>query len=115
QVVDAAGLFELDLGAGDHGRAVGGQLHAIHHVHDDLRIGVADVVVDLGEVRHHVRGLAAVGDDVVDARAVRDVFAQIVVGDVHDLDAVQRRAAGPRGARGVARLAVEAELAADVG
>ncbi len=59
-------------------------------VDHDLRVRVADVVIDLGEVRHDVRGLAAAGDHVVDPGLIRHVFAQVVVGDVQSISTPSR-------------------------
>ena len=42
----------------------------------DVGLRVADVVVDLGEVGDDVRGLSSGGDDVVDSRVFRRMFAE---------------------------------------
>ena len=81
---------------------------------ENLHVRVSGVDVSLREVRHDVGGRAAVRDDVVDPRLLRDVLAeelQPVRGQRHR---VERGAAVGGRARGVGRLAIVAELAGDV-
>uniref|UniRef100_A0A0N4ZWA7 Twin arginine translocase protein A n=1 Tax=Parastrongyloides trichosuri TaxID=131310 RepID=A0A0N4ZWA7_PARTI len=107
------GLLELGCESRFLGRP-GDAADAVQ-VADDLWVAVADVVVGLRIVGHHIGRFAAVGDDIVDARSVRNVLAHHIGHGVHGLDGVQGRAPAIRRAGGVGGRAVEAELAADVG
>ena len=86
--MSAFGFFrhlELERGAGDQRRALGDAPHLLDQlVHRRRRRG-ADEELGLGEIGHHVRHVAAVGDDAVDAGVGGDVLAQRV-DPVEDLD-----------------------------
>ena len=66
-----------------------------------LHVRVSRGVVHLGARRHDVGRVAALRDDVVDARLLRDVLAHHVHHVVHRLHAVERRAPLLGGRRGV--------------
>ncbi len=77
---------------------------------DLFDVGVTDVIVDLGEVRNHVRSGAAGSDHVMDPGVGMDVLTHEVDHVVHRLDAVQRGPAPPRRRRRMTRHPGEPEL-----
>ncbi len=113
--VIAADDFKIDLGPGAECSTLRRLLDALEHRRNHARIGMAHDVIGFGKFRHDVGRRAAVGDDVMDARLLRHVLAQIIDHHVHHFDAVERGAAAVWRGGGVRRLAVEAKLGADIG
>ena len=95
------------LGVGHQRRALGHLVADLPHLLDVRLIDLAEVEPDAGVARHHVRLVAAVGDHRVRALRQAQVLAAIVPADAHQLDGVERRAAAPRRAGAVRRLAFE--------
>ena len=101
--------LELERGAGDQRRALGDPPHLLHQLVHARQRGRADEELRLREIGHHVRHVAAVGDDAVDARVGGDVLAQ-GIDAVEDLDhRVQRVDAIERIGGGVGRSPVKAD------
>ena len=98
-------------------RGVGHQRRALGHLVADVPqfldvrlVVLAEVEPDAGVARHDVGLVAAVGDDRVRALRQAQVLAAVVPADAHQLDRVERRAAAPRRAGAVGRLAFEGVL-----
>ena len=115
QVVDPVDHLVAHFGA----RA---QRRALRRLQDALPVRpggrdrrMAGVVIDLGEVRHHIRRFAAPRDHIVDAGAFVDMLPHQVHQEVHALHPVERRpplVGRPGGVRGDAP---EPELGGEVG
>ena len=115
QVVDAAEELDLQLRLRRVGGALGHEDQPVVDGARDVDVRVAHVVVRLGEGRHDVRGVAAGGDHVVDARAVGRVLPQqlgAVVEDRHRVECGPARL-GRRGS--VSAAAPVAELGRHTG
>ena len=115
QRVVAVDHFPVDLGAGAHRRAARRLFEPGPDRIDLGRIGVADIVKDLGKVGHHIGRDAAFGNHIMDPRLLRDMLAHHVDHHVEAFDAVERRSRLLRGTGGMGGNPVETEFRRTVG
>ncbi len=90
QRVIAVDHLVFQFRAGPHGRGFRRRDDALPNTHQNVRIRVAHIVVNLGKVRHDVRRLAAPRDHIVNTRLFRHVFTHQIDHVIHRLDTVQR-------------------------
>ena len=114
EVVEAVDDLVTHLGPGAERRAVRRLQDALPIRPRHLHRRVAVVVIDLGEVRHHIRRLAAPGDHIVDAAPLVDMLPHQVHQEVHRLHPVERRPPLVRRPGRVRRNPAEAELGRQV-
>ena len=105
----------VDAGAGTLGGAAGGGLEALPERLHRGGLRVTQVVEDLGEIRHHVGGVAAGGNHVVDTGLLWHVFPHQVDHVIHGFHAVQRGAAALGRPGGMRRKPGKTELGGAIG